>query len=269
MHGGVLFFLKKLAGHFLMPLPLLLAVAGLGLLTGWRALRCFSRLCLATGLIGLCALSLEPVSNALIRPLEMQYPSLTGVRLEALAAHPPKWIVVLGNGHSKRFGVPALQLLNGTSITRLTEGLRLQHALPGCHLLLSGGSPLSGEAEAPILAKAAIELGAQPDTLKIEDQSLDTADEARNVYPIVGSALFILVTSAVHMPRAMALFRQRGMHPIAAPTGFLGSVSASPLDRYFPESDSLMVSRIAIYEYLGLAFEQVLGYFNHSAEEAI
>ncbi|MDE3208837.1 MAG: YdcF family protein, partial [Pseudomonadota bacterium] len=214
-----------------------------------------SRITLGLGFLILFALGLEPVADAVVYPLEHLYPSLDGVRLQVLRLHPPYWIVVLGNGHSDRQDVPALQLLNGTSLARLAEGLRLQRALPGSHLLLSGGSPLSGQAEAPVLEQAARELGANRNTLTIEDQSLDTADEARDVKLLVKDAPFVLVTSAVHMPRAMALFRHLGMKPIPAPTGFLGNPSAGLLDRYFPRSENLVVVQVALHEYLGLAFE--------------
>jgi len=263
------FFLKKLVAHLLMPLPLLLILLVVGLILSWRQLSTSPRLCLFLGIIGLFFLGLEPVSNALVRPLETRYPPLTGARLALLSRHPPPWIVVLGNGHAKRSDLVALQLLNDTSLARLVEGLRLQRILPGSHLIMSGGSPFPRDAEAPLLKQAALELGVKPQTVKIEDQSLDTAEEARYVHRLVGGASFILVTSAVHMPRAMALFRKKGMHPIAAPTGYLGNPASSPIDRYFPESSNLLVSQLAIYEYLGLTFEYVLGYFKPSAEGAL
>ena len=41
------------------------------------------------------------------------------------------------------------------------------------------------------------------------------------VKEIVGKDKFILVTSASHMLRAMALFRKQGMEPIPAPTDYM------------------------------------------------
>ena len=37
---------------------------------------------------------------------------------------------------------------------------------------------------------------------------------------MIGREKFILVTSAAHMPRSMALFRKRGLQPIPAPADF-------------------------------------------------
>jgi uncharacterized SAM-binding protein YcdF (DUF218 family) len=54
--------------------------------------------------------------------------------------------------------------------------------------------------------------------LILESDSKDTNDQARLIQPIVGDDLFLLVTSATHMPRSIALFKSLGMHPIAAPT---------------------------------------------------
>ncbi len=55
----------------------------------------------------------------------------------------------------------------------------------------------------------------------LETKATDTKDHPIYVKKIVGKDRFILVTSASHMPRAMALFRKHGMEPIAAPTDYM------------------------------------------------
>jgi len=74
---------------------------------------------------------------------------------------------------------------------------------------------------AEVMADMALELGIRPEDIIIESRAVDTKDHPIRVKEIFGDDLFILVTSATHMPRAMALFRKHNMHPIPAPTDYL------------------------------------------------
>jgi len=79
---------------------------------------------------------------------------------------------------------------------------------------------------------------------------------------IVGPDPFLLVTSAAHMPRSMALFRKQGMNPIPAPTGHQvkerqrGEISPGS---FFPGIGELEKAEMAVYEYLGLAWVKIRG----------
>ena len=54
------------------------------------------------------------------------------------------------------------------------------------------------------------------------DTARNTHAEAVAAAELVGDASLILVTSASHMPRAMALFRAQGLDPIPARIEYLG-----------------------------------------------
>jgi uncharacterized SAM-binding protein YcdF (DUF218 family) len=91
-----------------------------------------------------------------------------------------------------------------------------------------------------------------------ENRSMDTADQAKMIAHTVGRDRLILVTSAIHMPRAIALFRKFGLDPVPAPTNYL--VVTQPGFHYgmlFPGSDSLHNMEAAVHEYLGLIWMQV------------
>jgi uncharacterized SAM-binding protein YcdF (DUF218 family) len=85
-------------------------------------------------------------------------------------------------------------------------------------------------------------------------KALDTKEEAKSVFALLGKSQFVLVTSAYHMPRAMRLMELAGAHPIAAPTGQL---AARRIDfgarAWIPSSTSLRRTEHAIHEYIGLA----------------
>ena len=63
-----------------------------------------------------------------------------------------------------------------------------------------------------------------------------------------------MVTSALHMPRAMAIFRKQGMEPIPAPTDYVVKVREGGvrLGMFIPSAGALEKVGRAIHEYLGL-----------------
>jgi len=72
---------------------------------------------------------------------------------------------------------------------------------------------------------------------------------------------FLLVTSAVHMPRAMALFKKAGMNPVAAPAGFFDRKEKRRLspEEFFPNAEALQKSDRAVHEYLGIVWAKLRG----------
>ena len=73
-------------------------------------------------------------------------------------------------------------------------------------LIVSGGDVrLTKGAE--LMARLAMELGIDEKNIMVEKDSLDTNDEAKLIKDMVKDNRFFLVTSAGHMPRSMALFK--------------------------------------------------------------
>ena len=125
---------------------------------------------------------------------------------------------------------------------------------------MSGGAWYDSGPEAVPMAEAARLLGVAPSDVVREEASIDTEDQARLVAPIVGGNEFFLVTSASHMPRAMALFRKRGLHPLAAPADYSikGDMRIS-LGQFQPKAGNTQRAEEAAYEYLGLAWARIRG----------
>ncbi|MEE9555831.1 MAG: ElyC/SanA/YdcF family protein, partial [Candidatus Adiutricales bacterium] len=88
-----------------------------------------------------------------------------------------------------------------------------------------------------------------------------TKDQARIIKKIVGSERVILVTSASHMPRSMALFEKQGMRPIPAPTNFLAVKRSEKrkLKDFLPTAGAAFKTERAFHEYLGLAWAKIRG----------
>ncbi len=247
-----MFAFKKLVTTLFFPLPLalVLAAAGLALLWAGRGRR-WGRALLTAAFGLLLVFSYPPLPGALLGSLEGAAPADTA---QATVCTP--YIVVLGGGASDAAGLPPNEQLSFAALARLAEGLRRLRACPSARLVVSGarigGARLS---EASVLREAALALGAPEARILVEEASMDTDDQARNVGRIVGAEPFVLVTSAFHMPRAQYLFRQAGLQPLPAPAGrLLKGGAAAWWSNVFPDADNLRVADLSLKEYLGMAW---------------
>lgn len=254
----MMFFLKKIIAQFLAPTSVCLEVmiAGMILLLFTRRQR-MGKFVVTLGIGIFTLLSYPAIPRMLVRPLEHRCQPLflstapnTTNDTAALAA---RWIVVLGGGHITDPKIPVTSQLSYASLARTIEAIRLHRRIPGSKLIVSGGKVFDVHAEAETMANMAQELGVRPEDVVLESESQNTADEAQLIKPIVGNDAFILVTSAIHMPRSMALFEKLGMRPIPAPTDYAAPErqALSPGD-FFPSPGSLSDSHSALHEYLGI-----------------
>lgn len=264
-----MFALKKILGHLLLPLPLCLALTLVGsLLLCWSRRQRLGKVLVTIATLTLAMLSLDGTANRLIEPLERIYPALDPAtlvhmapqRAAADASDAIRWVVVLGGGHATDPNIPATSQLSETTRTRLLEGILYLRALPGSRLIVSGGAYLDPVPEAVVMAQVARLYGVDDHALVLESQALDTEEEAVLIQPMVGRDRFLLVTSACHLPRAMALFLKRGLDPLPAPVDFQGSKPQMSYPRhFFPNTRSLSKSERAIHEFLGLAWARLKG----------
>ena len=247
-----MFLLKKIAGSVFMPLSLCMETIIIGIFLLWftRKHR-IGRTFVGIGIVLLVCFSYSAIPNALLKPLEYGYPPIAVDDLEGV-----KWVVVLGGGHISDPRLSANSQLSGATLSRLVEGIRVYRLLPGSKLILSGGSSFGKTPNAEVVADAALALGVDKSDIVLEMLSRDTKDEAMFIRKMVIDEPLVLVTSAAHMPRSMALFQRHGMNPIAAPTDYgvkEGEGRISP-GMFFPRSDHLQKAESAFHEYMGLAW---------------
>jgi len=262
----MLFWLKKLISYWLMPLPFCLAlmVAGLLLLRSTRWPKAGRRL-LITGLLLLLFFSNKQVGRALLRPLENQYPAIPEFAVDTPL--PPRLaecraIVVLGGGHADQAGLSSVGQLSASSLSRLTEAVRLARLRPYIKVFVSGPAiGPGGRTHANVLAAAAVSLGVEQKRIVQIDIARDTDDEVQVVKQlIVPDVPFALVTSAWHMPRAMALMRRAGLKPLACPADFLSrSNSEFHFTDWTFDAFALQQSTWGVYERLGTTWAKLQG----------
>ena len=252
-----MFLFKKIVSKFLFPYPLsiLIILTGLGFL--WLSPRHkLGRIVTTFGVMFLLLFSYETLPRAMLQPLEYEHMPILSVE----PYQDVKWIVVLGEWNVNVDALPAISRLSRMSLARLAEGIRLHRMLPEGKMLLSSGAVDNHETVAAGMYNAAVELGISPDDILLEKESKDTKDEALFIKEMVGAERFILVTSASHMPRALALFRKQGMDPIPSTTDFL--IKDNGLKEsitIFPSTDDIYKAKRAVYEYLGIAWAKLRG----------
>ena len=259
----MLFFVKKFVSRFLFPLPLGLGLAILGLVLLWSSKRQrIGKVLVTLGVLLLLLLSTSSISDMLLQPLEESYPPFGMEGNILIAPEEVAFVVVLAGGIQSFPEYPITRQVGGNGMARLVEGIRVHRMCPNSKLVLSGGLGADPDIPRELLTNYRFVrlLGVAEEDLIIQNTSLDTAQEARNIKPIVGEAPFVLVTSAYHMPRALALFEKQGMHPIPAPSDYrIGLVRIWTPDTLFPNSGNLQKSEIAIYEFLGMVWARLRG----------
>lgn len=166
-------------------------------------------------------------------------------------------IVVLGGGRLRaapEYG--GVDQPGGMTFQRLRYGAYL-HRRTGVPLLVSGGRVESeSRSEAELMRDALSESLGVP-TRWLEPHSRTTFENASfsaQVLQQEGISRIALVTDATHMPRAAALFEQRGLQVLAAPTGFWTPPRTDGISLWIPDAEALLVSQRILHEQLGLAW---------------
>ncbi len=208
----------------------------------------------AVAVIFLFVLGSPTTSQWLVHSLEDRYPD-RGVTVESKA----QAIIVLGGALNLPSDAhPFVGIVNSSD--RIEEGLRLYRAGKAPLIVASGGeSPLNAKArtlhEADEIRTLLEEWGVPDSAIVVEDESINTRENAvftRKILSARGIDHVILVTSALHMPRAVATFRKVGFDVVAAPADFQSGWGGQELIfNWLPSSGDLGNSSSAIHEWLG------------------
>jgi uncharacterized SAM-binding protein YcdF (DUF218 family) len=251
----MLFILKKIIGGWLLPLPFLLLMMGAALCLLWftRWQRSAKALLSVSWLV-LLLISLQPVADKMLKPIEDTYPTWRGdTKVD--------YIVVLGGGYTwNPEWAPSSNLISN-SLPRLAEGVRLWQANPGAKMIFTGAHAITNPVStAEAGARVAESLGVPRSQIITLDEPKDTEEEAAAVAKAIGQQPFLLVTSASHLPRAMIFFQNAGLHPLPAPANQLAIESPlNPWERIIPSPVWLMHSDRAGYETLGRIWQWLKG----------
>ncbi|WP_121970050.1 YdcF family protein [Leptolyngbya sp. BC1307] len=262
-----MFFLSKLLPLFVYPLGLSSLLLILGLVWLWpRPKR--AAMAIASALLILFFSSNPIVSGKFVSTLEWRYfppdPVLTADA-----------IVVLGGATQPALAPrPWVEVSEGGD--RILYGARLYNQKKAPKLILSGGRVTwrvgGGPSEADDMKAFALAMNVPESAIVLEGRSLNTRQNAVNVQKILKAQSIdsvLLVTSAIHMPRAVAIFKKLGINVIPAPTDYLvptesyGQAIATVEGRILsllPEAEALSQFTRALKEYVGLVIYRLRGW---------
>jgi len=242
----------------LSPLTLALLAGLLALLLLWRGWRRVGVALAVLSLVGLWLVSTPWAAWRLADSLERRYPLMT------VQGTPQADAALVLGGALAAAQLPLRPHINlGSAADRVWHAGALYRAGKVRWLLLSGGNQpgyehLPAESEAMRELLRVIQV---PDSaMRLEGLSRNTRENARYSLAMaraLGARKLLLVTSALHMPRAMATFeaayRGSGIELVAAATDAeaLGDKPDS-LWQWWPDAGSLAWSSRALKEYLGL-----------------
>ncbi len=234
----------------------LISPLGTGLVLWLGALLlCSQKRCRWAGLLGvlgfvwLLVWSLPVTSHALRALVESPYAPLSVADTPAAQA-----IVVLGGGvrPSEVLGqAPDLK----DAADRVWHGARLFHAAKAPCLVMSGGSDASTAAtsEAEAMRQFAQDLGVPEGAMLLEERSRNTRQNAQftaDMLKAKGVSRILLVTSALHMRRAVSLFESQGLMVIPVATDHEARSHFSAMD-WLPDAGALDGSARAMKEIFG------------------
>ncbi len=245
------FTAQKMIWYLAMPPASLIILLLAGLAMTGKKRRVLGRVLFSLGLILLCALSLEPVANWLLKPLESAAPYAQKLPDTADA------VVVPGGGSVNLAWAGAAPVPNAETWTRLIRGIEIARRL-NAPLILTGGNgePFATTLnDADVMATAALALGMPRNQMIVENGSRNTLENSYAVRNLVrGEKQIVLVTSGYYMKRAVAMFKRRGLKVIPVPTYPLVQTRKTGFFTFIPSAGNLQRSSTALAEWMSLAW---------------
>ena len=163
-------------------------------------------------------------------------------------------IIVLGDGTAR---LPSQSTVKPSILaySRILEAIRL-HVLAKksdhqCTILVSGGDPSgTGVTEADDYQAAMVQLGVADSDILLERRSLNTFQNAEFTEVILRERRFdklFLVTSGLHLPRALLYFSYFGVYPTPCAADYI-----VPQMSILPIGYNLAIADFAAHEYIGM-----------------
>lgn len=249
--------------HKLLPLALSPIVVVLALLIAGLIVK-KGKAYICSAVVVLYLLSMPIVSELLMRQIEVSQ-----VKRDPAGLPKADAIVVLGGSllwvESERGLVP-----EWSDADRFFAGLDLMLSERAPYLLFTGGKvpwDRGLEAEGHVLARYAERFGVSRSKIFVTDDVENTAQEAQAIKRLLsqivgrsaepGKLNIILVTSAFHMQRALALFEREDLLVIPFAVDFkVPATSLTPMS-FLPSASALATTDVALRELLGIAYYKV------------
>ncbi len=261
----MLFTLSKVLWFLLSPVSLLtlLFMSGLlavlaGRLFAWPWPRRWGRRLVLLAAAIVVMVSLLPIDDWLLRPLEERFPQVT------LLPEGIDGVIVLGGAVSPlgsyHRGAPQI----GSASERIFAMIELARRYPKAEIVFSGGTAsliAPDLREADEVKKLLGGLGALDPRMVFERGSRNTRENAlysRDLIAPGPAERWLLVTSAFHMPRAMGVFQALDWPVVAYPVDYQSGPGGSLIK--FDFLGNLARLQLAAKEWIGLLYYRARGW---------
>jgi uncharacterized SAM-binding protein YcdF (DUF218 family) len=231
--------------------------------TSWRRL---ARWLVTISAVATLAVAVLPLGQMALKPIEDRFPPAITL--------PPRvdGIIVLGGVVDEsvigRRGVP--RSLAAAGSPRLDAFLELARRYPMAKHVFTGGSIElinDRDTEADVVRRIFARIGLDTTHIVFEDKSRNTWENAKFSYEMIKpepDELWIIITSARHMPRAIGCFREAGWKNLLAfPVDYWTSANGPSFSPNYSLGANLDVLGEAIREYIGLV---AYWYFGRTSE---
>lgn len=176
---------------------------------------------------------------------------------EPLPTKEPDGILVLGGFLDLKNSVARQQVEINSNGSRLTEMLALANRYPKARLVFSGGDGnliKTSSSESEQLAILLKQMGFETLRIEYEGRSKNTYENmvySREMIQPRESETWILITSAFHMPRSLAIFRSCGWQVTPYPVGYMTDGKYE----WLPDFDvlgNMSKFHVAVREFIGI-----------------
>lgn len=246
------FLLSKILGFVTLPSNGIALICALGMVLLYTSWRRAGRRLLACGVVLLMVCGFSPLGNVLLLSLSERFPAWQ------FDGREPDGVIVLGGAIDSEVSAARNAVEMDASAERVMAMLELARRFPRARIVFTGGSGNLVETsvpEAPFAGRLLEEFGVDRQRIVLESDSRTTDENAvftrKLVVPKPGER-WLLVTSAFHMPRSIAVFRAAGFEVEAYPVDFRTrgwSDAAMPFDKVVL---GLARTDAAIHEWIGL-----------------
>lgn len=253
------FILSKVFEFFVSPAHFALFGGALGVVLSFTRFKRTGRFLTSAGIVLLLLLGFGPVGHLLAVPLEARFPAPPG------DMPAPDGIIVLGGSVDENLSGLKGRVTIAEAAERLTAPVMLKRLYPNARLVFTGGTAnLRGSAytEAGTVKKFWQEIGLDKGDVLYEDKSRNTFENAvftRDLVEPKPGERWLLVTSAMHMPRSVSIFRQANFPVIAYPVDYRTTGEMWPWGLPRHAARAMVVAEFAAHEWAGLVAYRLTG----------
>ncbi len=254
------FFISKVIEVFLIPSNLIALLGLVGLLAIMVARPRLGRACIVASILLLAICGWSPLGPAALMALENRF-------AQPVIDRPVTGIILLGGAVDTHISSDRSTLAMNEAGERLTATVDLSRRYPDARIFLSGGAShiLGGNAkmtESQVAHDILVSLGVSSQRIEMEERSRNTCENgtesAASLRPKPGE-LWLLVTSASHMPRVVGCFRAAGFDVTPYPVDYRTRGAEDLKRRVDTIAVGLAETDLAAHEWFGLLTYRIAG----------